>query len=343
MLSPRQLVLYKALRVIARHLALVLATAGIVWGVCSGYLLRQTPQVIATDDAFKGAAQGWITSADYLSDTRQFTLRTPNNQEFRTFPFNRSDALLAALQSSANTTVTIRQSDVLDRYPRELPAVLLTLVLIASCIIDTRLRLDRGIERRLQRDAAALAALQIAKEVTCASERDKQVVVWHEAGHALVGELLPIDEFVLNITTLGKADGSSGSVQFTQSKNGLLTLEEWRCQLTRLVAGRAAERLYFEEQHGQSQTVTQGSANDLTKAVELAQLLLHNGYDEQFSLAPPSAQLESRVSKIIDDCELEALSILEGHRKEFDMLVFSLQAEPEMTRTQFLRSISQLD
>ena len=97
------------------------------------------------------------------------------------------------------------------------------------------------------------------------SERDKQMTAYHEAGHALVGHVLPDSDPVHKVTIIPRG-GTGGVTWFLPPEDKSYTsIVEFKDVLARALGGRIAEKL----QYGPDQ-VTTGAGSDLRKATEIA-------------------------------------------------------------------------
>ena len=94
------------------------------------------------------------------------------------------------------------------------------------------------------------------------SDKEKRVIAYHEAGHALVGHAMPHVDPVHKVTIIprGRALGYTRALPI---EDKFLTRAEILDQLAMLLGGRAAEELIFHEP-------TTGAANDIEKATQLA-------------------------------------------------------------------------
>lgn len=94
------------------------------------------------------------------------------------------------------------------------------------------------------------------------SDREKSLVAYHEAGHALVGIILG-GEPVRRISILPRGSTLGFTIQSEESDKRLYTKQEILNRIAVLMAGRAAEEIIFNE-------VTSGAANDIEKSTTMA-------------------------------------------------------------------------
>ncbi|MEW5250008.1 ATP-dependent zinc metalloprotease FtsH [Microbulbifer discodermiae] len=160
------------------------------------------------------------------------------------------------------------------------------------------------------------------------SEKEKTNTAYHEAGHAIIGRLVPEHDPVHKVTIIprGRALGVTQFLpeedQYSMSKRGI------ESRLCSLFGGRIAEEMTLG-----ADGVTTGASNDIERATELARNMvtkwglseklgpLHYGEDEagQPGAGNPisgktSNEIDAEVRRIIDDCYGRAQKMLEDNR-----------------------------
>lgn len=96
------------------------------------------------------------------------------------------------------------------------------------------------------------------------SPKEREIVAYHEMGHALVGLLLDGVDRVQKVSIIPRGIGALGyTIQRPTEDRFLLTQDELENKMAVLLAGRAAERLIFGK-------VSTGAADDLAKASDMA-------------------------------------------------------------------------
>lgn len=94
---------------------------------------------------------------------------------------------------------------------------------------------------------------------------ERQTVVYHEVGHALVGALMPGNSKVSKISIVPRGLGALGyTLQTPESDRFLLLEDELRGQLATLLGGRSAEEIVLSR-------VSTGASDDIQKATDLAE------------------------------------------------------------------------
>lgn len=103
------------------------------------------------------------------------------------------------------------------------------------------------------------------------TEKDKTVTAYHEAGHALVGHVLPDSDPVHKVTIIPRG-GTGGVTWFIPPEDRMyVSLIQFKDMLARGLGGRIAEEVILGADH-----VTTGAGNDLQKAAELARDMVIN-------------------------------------------------------------------
>lgn len=103
------------------------------------------------------------------------------------------------------------------------------------------------------------------------SEKEKELTAYHEAGHAIVGHVLPDSDDVHKVTIIPRG-GTGGVTWFIPPEDkSYHSIVEYKDILARMLGGRIAEEVIYG-----SDRVTTGAGNDLQKAAELAREMVTN-------------------------------------------------------------------
>ena len=156
------------------------------------------------------------------------------------------------------------------------------------------------------------------------NEKEKKMVAYHEVGHALAAALQKDAEPVQKITIVPRTMGSLGYVMQTpEEEKFLMTKAELEAELTTLLAGRAAEEIFFD-------SVSTGASNDIEKATKVARAMVTRfGMSEEFGLMG----LETIEGQYLDgravmNCGDETAAMVDGVVKQ--MLKESYDKAKEM-------------
>ena len=108
-----------------------------------------------------------------------------------------------------------------------------------------------------------------ARKSRVISDRDKEVTAYHEAGHALVGHLLPSAEPVAKISIVSRGQVGGYTKSIPDEESYYMTLKQARARLATLMGGRAAEETVFGEEE-----ITTGAGSDIEQATQLARTII---------------------------------------------------------------------
>jgi cell division protease FtsH len=147
------------------------------------------------------------------------------------------------------------------------------------------------------------------------SDKEKELTAYHEAGHAIVGHVLPDSDMVHKVTVIPR--GSTGGVTWfiPPEDKSFHSIVEYKDVLGRMLGGRIAEEIVYGPDR-----VTTGAGSDLQKAAELArEMVVEQGMgtklrDQVFHVDEGmmmerlvhERQYSDETAKVIDD-EVEAL------------------------------------
>jgi cell division protease FtsH len=102
------------------------------------------------------------------------------------------------------------------------------------------------------------------------NEREKEIVAHHEAGHAVVGWMMPHAERVTKVSIIPRGIAALGyTMSMPLEDRYLMSVDELRDKMAAMMGGRAAEEIFIGE-------VSTGAANDLKQATEIARLMVRD-------------------------------------------------------------------
>jgi len=164
------------------------------------------------------------------------------------------------------------------------------------------------------------------------NEREKQVVAFHEAGHALCGELLPSVDRVHKISIVPRGKALGYTLNLPEEDRYLKTREELLDFMTMLLGGRAAERIVFG-------SITTGASDDLKRVADITHAMIHE-YAMGTGLSSQRAT-EENVSDLtlrLRDEEQQALSD-EAFRRALELIVSHRPQLAELAETLLHREV----
>jgi cell division protease FtsH len=188
------------------------------------------------------------------------------------------------------------------------------------------------------------------------SKKEKEIVAFHESGHAIIASLLPNADPVRRISIIPRGISALGyTLQLPTEDRYLMTKTELLDRLAVLLGGRVAEEIVFGE-------ISTGAHNDLQRATDIATSMVKEfgmserlGYvtfeKEKKPLFLPSSlfptreysedtakQIDEEVKKIVDETYLRVKEILTGKRDKLEELA-RLLLEKEVVEEVDLKKI----
>jgi cell division protease FtsH len=195
----------------------------------------------------------------------------------------------------------------------------------------------RGVDQVAMQDFDAalervVAGVQSRRTLT---DHEKRVVAYHEAGHALCGELLPSVDRVHRISIVPRGRALGYTLNLPEEDRYLKTREELIDFMTMLLGGRAAEQLVFG-------SITTGASDDLRRVSEIAHAMVHEyamgtGITSLRAVDDGAAEatrrmLDHEVRELADRAFRAASAIIDCHRTELDALAGTLLANEVLER-----------
>ena len=190
------------------------------------------------------------------------------------------------------------------------------------------------------------------------SEKERKIVAYHEAGHAVIGYSLPGCDPIQKVSIIARGLAAGYTLQMPTEDKYLRNKSEFMDQLTSLLGGYASEEKVFSQ-------VTTGAADDLHKATQLARRLVtefgmsaelgprtfgekekliflgreiaeHRDYSEK-----TAQTIDEEVSKIINLCYNKAKSILEANRTKLDKISDLLLKKETLEKEEFEKAMEE--
>jgi cell division protease FtsH len=152
------------------------------------------------------------------------------------------------------------------------------------------------------------------------SQKEQEVIAYHESGHALVAESLPHTDRVHRISIIPRGIAALGyTLQLPTQDRYLITRSELLERLTVLLAGRTAEELVFQE-------ISTGAQDDLERATSMARSMV-SAYGMSEKLGPMTYGPGKRPQFLEETMPLYGREISEETAREIDQEVRTLMTE----------------
>ena len=159
------------------------------------------------------------------------------------------------------------------------------------------------------------------------NDKEKELTAYHEAGHAIVGHVMPDSDMVHKVTIIPRGETGGVTWFIPPEDKSYHSIIEYKDVLARMLGGRVAEEVIYG-----AERVTTGAGSDLQKAAELARdMVVNQGMgkklrDQVFHVEDGmmldklvhERQYSDETAKIIDD-EVESL-ITEASRRAKDVI-----------------------
>lgn len=213
---------------------------------------------------------------------------------------------------------------------------------------------------RLGRSAVEQADLEESVETVIAgaqrknavlSAKEKEIVAYHEIGHALVAAKQSNSAPVTKITIIPRTSGALGyTMQVDEGEHYLMSREELLNKVTTLTGGRAAEELIFG-------SITTGASNDIEQATKLTRsMITRYGMSRKFDMvaletvtnqylsgdtslacsAQTAAQIDEEVVQTVKTAHEKAVGILQENMEALHRLAHHLLEKETITGEEFM-------
>jgi cell division protease FtsH len=191
-------------------------------------------------------------------------------------------------------------------------------------------------------------------------DEERRVIAWHEAGHALLAELLPGADPLQKVTIIPRGRALGATEQIPEEDRHNLKRSYLLDRIAIMLGGRVAEKLAFDD-------LSTGAADDLKKATRLARRMVCQwGMSEKlgpvtFKHGEPhpflgrelteekdfseqtARRIDEEIAKIIGDMEKKARKTLSAHRDRLDALAEELLEKETLSRADIDRVLERVE
>ncbi len=226
---------------------------------------------------------------------------------------------------------------------------------LANIINEAALRAVRN-DRKLvnQSDLEESVEVVIAgyqRKNAVISQKEKELIAYHEIGHALVAAMQKASAPVHKITIIPRTSGALGyTMQVDEDEKFLLTKEEALARIATFTGGRSAEELVFN-------TCTSGASNDIEQATKIARAMVTRfGMSSTFDMvaletvtnqylggdtslacsAETAAKIDTEVNDIVRKAHQKAQQILKDNIDKLHELSAFLLEKETITGEEFM-------
>ncbi len=191
------------------------------------------------------------------------------------------------------------------------------------------------------------------KKTRLISEREKEIIAYHETGHALVAHTLPNADPVHKISIIPRGRALGYTLTLPTEDKYLVTRSELVDELAMLLGGRTAEEMIFGD-------ITTGDQNDIERATKVArQMVMEYGMSDELGpitlghkqeqvflgrdfVAEPNYsdavayQIDQEVRRLIDEAHEEANRILTEQRERLEVIARILVEKETVDKDELL-------
>ena len=199
--------------------------------------------------------------------------------------------------------------------------------------------IDEAIDRRVAGPAKKSKSL---------SKHEREVVAFHEAGHAIIGIKNPHSDKVQKITIIPRGN-TGGHVRMTPEEDRfILSKKELEARIVGYLGGRSSEEIFFDD-------VSSGAQNDIEMATRIARMMVtelgmsslgpiqyeantgsvflgrdYTSTQKNFSLAT-AEKIDAEITKIMENAHQEALSMIRQYKDEVTLIAHTLLEHEQIT------------
>jgi cell division protease FtsH len=186
------------------------------------------------------------------------------------------------------------------------------------------------------------------KQKKVLTEKERRILAFHEAGHALMSHLMGAAVELQKVTIVASGNALGYAFYTPEEDRYLHTKEELQDSMVIALAGRAAEEVVFGR-------VTNGAANDLQKVTEIARSMVFEwGMADQvssrtlradnYALSEETKRLrDSEQARLTDTAYAEALRLLKKHRLSLDRLAAALLEKETLVRDEVIELLRDVE
>ncbi|WP_125587952.1 ATP-dependent zinc metalloprotease FtsH [Companilactobacillus jidongensis] len=179
-----------------------------------------------------------------------------------------------------------------------------------------------------------------AKKNRVISDRERHMVAYHEAGHALIGLVLNDSRVVRKVTIVPRGKAGGYAIMLPKDDQNLITKKEFTEQIAGLLGGRTAEEIIFGSQ-------SSGASNDFEQATQIARTMVteygmtdrlgtvqlekdgqpfsSGGYRQIPAYSEDTAKaIDQEVKRLLDEGHEQAREIIESHREQHKLIAEAL-------------------
>ncbi len=235
-----------------------------------------------------------------------------------------------------------------------------------AALLAARLGLKKVGQQQLEQSIERVIAGPEKKSRAMMSEYEKNLVSYHEAGHALLGYLLPECDPVHKVSIIPRGRAGGYTLLLPTEDRNYMTRTHLRHQIIMMLGGRVAEEIVLHE-------ISTGASNDIERATstirrmitewgmsdELGTITFGNNNNDQVFLGRDLGRdrnyseavaysIDKEVKRMMDDCHAEARRLLSENLGKLTLIAETLKERETLQAEEFValmegRSLEELD
>lgn len=192
-----------------------------------------------------------------------------------------------------------------------------------------------GVDMQDFQDAIDRVIGGLEKKNKIIAPHEKEIIAYHEAGHAICGWFLEHAYPLLKVTIVPRGTAALGYAQYTPKEQYLYNTEQLMDQICMTLGGRAAEEIFFSK-------ISTGASNDLQQITRIAYSMVtvygmndkvgnvsyYDPSQESAFMKPYSEEtgkiIDEEVRKIIDKAYARTLDLLKERKQDVETLAKAL-------------------
>ena len=223
-------------------------------------------------------------------------------------------------------------------------------VLNEAALLAARRNLQAIGEKEIE-DAMVKVTMGPEKTTRVRSEKEKKLVAYHEAGHAVVSRFLPTQDPVHEISIVPRGMAGGYTMYRPTEDKSFMSRTEMVEQIVSLLGGRASEALILDD-------ISTGASNDIERATQIAKSMVTKygmsdrigtitlGSEQEVFLGRDFAQektyseetaaiIDEEIKSIIDNCYKSATQILKANSDKLHAVAAVLLEKEKITGDEF--------
>lgn len=194
-----------------------------------------------------------------------------------------------------------------------------------------------------------------AKKSKKYTEKEKRLVAFHEAGHAVIGLKLEDSDMVQKVTIIPRGDAGGYNLMTPREEKMMPTKADFLAQITGLLGGRVAEEVIFNE-------ISAGASNDIQRVTKIAKMMVKSfgmsklgpvQYDDNSGnvflgrdygkgndySGEIAFEIDKEIREIVGECHKQCTAIIKENLELLHLIANTLIEEETITNEQIMNLV----